>query len=241
MDADGQGRAFPELQMETFSVNGVKGTPLGLANEKGDVHTVLTDDNIQMERIARSITTTFGGTGYFANYPMNGTDVKRTAVKRTLTMAKAIGDIIHHTRRGGYDPFERLVEYLATTDYQYAKPLFSGKVVDLDRKTQAGFTLGSVTIQNTSNAKRCSISFQNENLLAKQGEQILAIVPDIITILDAETCIPITNETLRYGQRVIVMAVAVPEIMRTEAALQAFGPTAFNIDAPYLSVNPQVR
>ncbi len=37
VDADGMGRAFPELQMETFHVHGVSGTPMAIANEHGDV------------------------------------------------------------------------------------------------------------------------------------------------------------------------------------------------------------
>src|SRR5690606_23487016 len=36
VDADGMGRAFPELSMETFAVYGVHGSPLALAGERGE-------------------------------------------------------------------------------------------------------------------------------------------------------------------------------------------------------------
>lgn len=85
VDADGQGRAFPELQMETFAIHGVAGTPMGIADEKGDYATIMTDDHHRMEKIARGITIRFGGTAYFANYPMSGAEVKRASVKHTLT------------------------------------------------------------------------------------------------------------------------------------------------------------
>jgi DUF917 family protein len=62
---------------------------------------------------------------------------------------------------------------------------------------------------------------------------VRAIVPDLICVLDRETAEPITTERLRYGQRVTVMAVAVPEIMRTPAALALFGPGAFGFSEPY--------
>ncbi len=68
---------------------------------------------------------------------------------------------------------------------------------------------------------------------SRAGGKLLVIVPDIISILDAETAVPITNETLRYGQRVRVMAVGVPEIMRSEAALRQFGPAAFGLQDTY--------
>ncbi|MDB3928390.1 DUF917 domain-containing protein [Paracoccaceae bacterium] len=231
VDADGQGRAFPELQMETFAIQGVKGCPLGISNEKGDTSLVMTDDNHRMEWIARGITIRFGGTAYFANYPMSGADVKCSAVKHTLTLARRIGEIIRNSRSRKQDPFDELCAFLATTSYAVARVIFDGKITDVDRRTSEGFTLGSVSIDNPNG--RCLIEFQNENLIARAHEEVLAIVPDIISILDAETAMPITNETLRYGQRVKVMAVGVPPIMRSEAALKQFGPEAFGMSESY--------
>lgn len=234
IDADGQGRAFPELQMETFAINGVRGTPLGISDEKGDVATIMTDDNHRMERIARGITIRFGGTAYFSNYPMTGAEVKRSAVKHTLTLAREIGRTIRTSRAERHDPFERLISLLATTSYSVAKRVFAGKVVDVDRRTSEGFTLGQVSIQGDGRADgACTIVFQNENLIARKDGEVLALVPDIITVMDAETAVPITNETLRYGQRVVVMAVGVPEIMKTPAALKQFGPIAFGLTEDY--------
>lgn len=234
VDADGQGRAFPELQMETFAIEGVAGCPLGISDEKGDTALVMTDDNYRMEWIARGITIRFGGTAYFANYPMSGAEVKRTAVKHTLTLARRIGDIIRNSRHRKKDPFDELCQFLATTSYAFAKVVFDGKITDVDRRTSDGFTSGSVTIDNPDG--RCTIEFQNENLIARADGEVLAIVPDIISILDAETAVPITNETLRYGQRVKVMAVRVPPIMRSDAALRQFGPQAFGLSENYVAL-----
>ena len=53
VDADGMGRAFPEMQMVTFSVYGASGSPFALASEHGD--TVILDiDDKQSRRIHRS-------------------------------------------------------------------------------------------------------------------------------------------------------------------------------------------
>lgn len=235
VDADGQGRAFPELQMETFAIEGVAGCPMGIANEKGDVAVIRTDDNLRMESIARGITIRFGGTAYFANYPMTGAEIRRSAVKHTLTLARRIGDIIRNSRTRRLDPFQELVTFLETTSYSAAREIFEGKVTDVDRRTSEGFTLGTVVIG--SGTKRCRIEFQNENLVARSDGKLLAIVPDIISILDAETAVPITNETLRFGQRVRVMAVCVPPIMRSEAALATFGPQAFGLKDAYVPLD----
>jgi len=238
IDADGQGRAFPELQMETFAINGVRGTPLGMSDEKGDVAIILTEDNHRMEKIARAVTTRFGGTAYVANYPMSGEQVKRASVKHTLTLARKIGGIINGARAQRRDPFESLIEFLVTTSYSTAKAIYSGKIVDVDRSTSGGFTLGYVTIRaDGGGLDDCKIVFQNENLTAKSGSRVLAIVPDIITVMDSETALPITNETLRYGQRVVVMAVEVPAIMKTPDALKQFGPSAFGLTDEYVPMS----
>ena len=169
---------------------------------------------------------------------MSGAEVRRASVKHTLTLAQRIGNILHTARLRKHDPFEELEAFLATTSYGVAKQVFSGKIVDLNREVRQGFTAGKVTIASDEFPVRvCTISFQNENLVARTGDELLAIVPDIITILDAETAVPITNETLRYGQRVVVMAVGVPEIMRSPAALKQFGPGAFGLEEAYVPLS----
>jgi len=157
--------------------------------------------------------------------------VKRSAVKHTLSLARQIGKIIRNTRLLKQDPFDELCSFLATTSYAVARVIFDGKITDVDRRTSEGFTLGSVSIDNSQG--RCTIEFQNENLVARVESEVIAIVPDIISILDGETAMPITNETLRYGQRVKVIAVRVPPIMRSEAALKQFGPQAFGMSEIY--------
>jgi DUF917 family protein len=77
------------------------------------------------------------------------------------------------------------------------------------------------------------LEFWNENLIARYDGKLLAIVPDIIAILDAETSVPITNETLRFRQRVKVGAITVPDIMSRPRALNQFGPQAFELKEAY--------
>ena len=52
------------------------------------------------------------------------------------------------------------------------------------------------------------LEFQNENLVALERGRVLASVPDLITVLDSETADAILTETIRYGQRVTVVAFA---------------------------------
>ena len=188
IDADGMGRAFPELQMETFAVYGVSGTPMVITNEYGDFTIVEARDNKFMEWIARGVTIRMGGASYIAEYSMSGADAKRTSVPNTLSLAIGIGQCIREARERHKDPFTALLAYLPTTPYNYGRIIFQGKISDLRRETKLGFSLGHAFIDGLEGWQgRMLITFQNENLIAKVDDEIKAIVPDLICIMDSET------------------------------------------------------
>ncbi|GAT72033.1 DUF917 domain-containing protein [Microbacterium hydrocarbonoxydans] len=246
VDADGMGRAFPELSMETFAVYGVHGSPLALAGERGEKVIIDTgDDDRQMEWLARGITIRLGGVGHIAEYAMTGADVRRTAVPRTLSMALALGRAIRIAREEKRSPFDAIAATLATTLYPHMRELCVGKVVDVERRTTDGFAKGRAVIApldaDADADESFEIVFQNENLTAHRDGRLVAIVPDLICVVDHETAEPITTEGLRYGQRVRVLGISTPDMMRTTAALAAFGPSAFGIDADFRPVETLFR
>lgn len=237
VDADGMGRAFPELSMETFAVYGVHGSPLALAGERGERVIIDTgDDDRQMEWLARGATIRLGGVGHIAEYAMTGAEVRRTAVPRTISMALALGRAIRLARETHRSPFDAIAETLASTLYPHLVELFAGKVVDVERRTTEGFAKGRAVVAAHDGTGRLEISFQNENLVARRDGAVVAIVPDLICVVDEETAEPITTEGLRYGQRVRVLGISTPGMMRTPAALAAFGPAAFGLDEPFVAV-----
>jgi uncharacterized protein len=245
VDADGMGRAFPELQMETFSVYGVRGSPLALAGENDEV--VLIDtacDNRRMEWLARGVTIRTGGVGHIAEYAMRGSQVRDTAVPRTLSLALAIGTAIRTARAEHQDPLQTVADALASTLYTHLRVLFAGKVVDVERRTVEGFARGRARFASaggsvpgdTEGGSTLEVTFQNENLVALVDGELRCIVPDLICVLDAETAEPITTEGLRYGQRVRIVGISTPDLMRTPAALATFGPAAFGLKREFCPV-----
>lgn len=239
VDADGMGRAFPELSMETFAVYGVHGSPLALAGERGETAIIDTgDDDRQMEWLARGVTIRLGGVAHIAEYAMNGADAKRTAIPRTLSMALMLGRAIREAREQHESPGEAIAKTLAATLYSHLRELFIGKVSDVERRTTDGFAKGRavITSPDPERTDAVEIEFQNENLIARRGEEVLAIVPDLICIVDAETYEPITTEGLRYGQRVRVLGISTPDLMRTPEALATFGPAAFGLSEEFVAV-----
>ena len=84
--------------------------------------------------------------------------------------------------------------------------------------------------------KSLQIDFQNENLIARTGEgEILAVVPDLICLVDEDSAEPVTTEVVRYGLRVVIIGIPAPKMLKTAPALEVIGPAAFGYaDVPYV-------
>jgi DUF917 family protein len=237
VDADGMGRAFPELHHETFNVYGVSGTPAAVSDEHGDSALIETGDNERLEWLARGITVRMGGVAYLTDYPMTGREVEETAIAGTMSLAREIGAAVRTTDG---DPVGAIRRATADSIYGTARTLFEGKIRDVHRRTEGGFVVGSVDIDGIGpdDERRMTVEFQNENLGARVEqpdgtEEWVATVPDLITVLDRETGDPIRTEALRYGSRVRVLGIPTPEIMRTDAALDVWGPETFGLETTF--------
>ena len=104
-----------------------------------------------------------------------------------------------------------------------------GKITDVERYIKDGFTHGCAVVESFEGNDEMRVQFRNENLVAHKNGAVVAIVPDLITLVDADLGIPINSEALRFGQRVAVYGISTPPIMRTPEALDTFGPPAFGL------------
>ena len=237
VDADGMGRAFPEVQMVTFNVYGVPASPAVIVNEHLEHVVIQAHDAKSTENKLRAIATEMGLGAGMACYAMTGKQAKETAVGGTLSLALGVGRAIVEGRRKG-DPIEALLAYLRTTPYyNHCKVLFDGKIVDLLREVKGGWNVGTCVLESLNGgSSRMEIVFQNENLIAKVDGVTKAIVPDLVCVVDRESGEPITTEGLKYGQRVKVIGVSAAPIMRTPEALAVFGPRMFGFDEDFVAI-----
>lgn len=241
VDADGMGRAFPEMQMSTHFIYGIPCTPAAMVDEKGNriVFSQITNA-LEFERFARHLCITMGCRAMLALPMMTGAQVRLTAVARTMSLVKQLGDAVRRARATKQPVTDAVLGVTGGTT------LFAGKLVDVQRRTVAGFARGEVLIQGFDNDApyQLRIAFQNENLVAwrtdDQGDTVvLAAVPDLICILDTESGEPITTEQLRYGLRVTVLGIPCSDKLRTPDALAVVGPAAFGY--PEVTYSPMPK
>lgn len=229
VDGDGMGRAYPELQMETFTLHGVSATPMVLCDDKGNSLVLETVSNGWTERLARAATVEMGGSALLAFYPMSGEVAKKAVVRGTLSLCVNLGRTLRETRTAHADPAAAITRLLG------ASIIFHGRVKDVDRRTIGGFARGSARFDGLDDWKGHGfrLDFQNEFLMAERDGKIICTTPDLITLLEAETGAPVTADSLRYGLRLVALAFPCNPQWQTPAGIALVGPRYFGYDTDY--------
>jgi len=226
IDGDAMGRAFPELQMVTFTLGGISATPMAMVDEKGNGCTFDTISNVWTEKLARAITIQMGGSAMCSLYPVTAKQCKDYLIRGSLSLIHHIGNIIE---KHSFNAYQLLVKELN------GKHLFQGRVRDVERRSEGGWNRGIVKLEGTGEFvnRDAKIDFQNEFLVAMEGDTVLATTPDLICVFDANTGVPVTAETIKYGLAVNVLGLPCDPIWRSEKALDIIGPRYFKYDIDY--------
>ena len=238
VDVDGMGRAFPELQMVTFTIGGMSATPMALTDEKGNSVIFNTVTNKWTEELARAVTMSCGGSVSVSLYPMSGAQMKQYGVKGIVTRSQKLGEAIRTVKDCGE---KRPEDHFL--DFSGGYKLFKGKIADVLRETRGAFNFGKVVLEGIAEDKGRSafVEFQNENLTATVEGEIVATTPDLICLVDVETFTPVTTDALKYGKRVLVVGLPCYPLWRTEAGLALVGPRYFGVDTDYIPLEARCR
>ncbi len=229
VDADGMGRAFPEIPQVTMHLAGISPSPAIMTDERGNLIVFRTISGHWMERLERAAAVEFGGAASSTEYTLTVAEARGATVRNSVSLAIRIGEALSSAQG---NPVAALISELG------AFRLITGKVSDVERRTTKGFVRGSVLIEGLGDDTRrlIRLELQNENLVALERGRVLASVPDLISVLDSETADAIVTERVRYGQRVTVIAFGCDPIWRSDAGLAVAGPRAFGYDFDYLPV-----
>ncbi len=233
IDADMMGRAYPEAQMTSVAVGDLRPYPLSTVDCRGMESVVQKVPTWKwMERVSRKICVEYGSIASTCKAPRTGAEVKRWCIHGTTTKAIEIGHAVREARRRHDDPIAAILAV------EPGKVLYRGKVVDVERRATEGFLRGRTRFEGMDAWRGAvmELNFQNEWIVAWLDGKPIAMSPDLICVLDSVTGEAVGTETIRYGQRVTVIALPPPSIFLTEKGLAHVGPRAFNYDIDFKSV-----
>ncbi|KUK02429.1 MAG: Uncharacterized protein XD58_1398 [Thermotoga sp. 50_1627] len=203
IDADGNGRAVPELFTTLYNCYRIPVSPLALANSNADVSVFFLHnpiDHRSAESFARAITTTWGMSAAFATWAVSREQIISYLVPGSISLCERIGSVF---REKGFSTVGALSAELGKFG---VKELFVGRIAALKTVSKESFDVGLTILEGLSDYTGTSmeIYFKNENILARLDGRVVAMVPDIITLVDVELLQPLTNADIKEGQEVVV-------------------------------------
>jgi uncharacterized protein len=233
VDADAMGRAFPEAQMTSFAIHDLPMFPLTLADIRDNEVVVARAASWKwMERLSRKVTTEVGSIAFTCKAPRTGREVKQCAILGSVSKAIRIGRIVFEARRVHADPVAALLQA------ERGMLLFKGKITEVTRRTTEGFLRGSARLDGLDEFcdRKAKLFFQNEFSVGLIDGHPCAMTPDIICAIDTDSGEAIGTESLRYGQRVTIIALPAPAVLLSPKGLELVGPRAFGYDLEFRSV-----
>jgi DUF917 family protein len=233
IDSDMMGRAYPEAQMTSVAVGDLQPCPLTTVDVRGLESVVEKVPTWKwMERVSRKICVEYGSIASTCKAPRTGAEVKKWGIHGTTTKAIAIGHAVREAQRRHEDPVAAILKV------EPGKVLFRGKVVDVERRATEGFLRGRTRFDGMDDDRGSTfeIAFQNEWIVAWRDGKPVAMSPDLICVLDSVAGEAVGTETIRYGQRVTVIALPPPSVFLSDKGLQHVGPRAFGYDIDFESV-----
>ncbi|ODA75949.1 hypothetical protein RJ55_08590 [Drechmeria coniospora] len=260
VDGDWMGRAYPTKWQTTpvvFNERSPIWSPISMSDGNGNVVVMpKASSDRQVERIMRAALCEMGSHTGCAEAPVSGAETKRWVVEHTISQSWRIGRAVARARRENRvdNVAETIIEECGGRSA--GKVLWKGKIIGVERRLRSGYVYGECMIEGanvrgddvpTARGKTepsfqgiIKIPFKNENIAVLRmgkasGEEeqadVLAIVPDLITVIDAHNGEAIGTPEYRYGLLVVVLGLAASDKWTsTERGIQLGGPESFGFD-----------
>jgi len=214
VDADGAGRAVPEVHLKVYTLDNIPLAPMAVADLDAENIVLIkqTRDLREAERITRVLAAEWNQMAYTARRILTGKQVKTSPVQNTLSMSIRIGMLL----RKAVDPLKAALK--ETKGFS----LFEGVVTSAERETKGGFTWTTLKLDGANESKGSSFTLKakNEFLVAHRDGKLAALAPDIITAVKSETCNGVTAEKIKKDDRLIVIGIPTPAKWRSREGLE---------------------
>ncbi|GAK00628.1 LOW QUALITY PROTEIN: hypothetical protein JCM19055_3727 [Geomicrobium sp. JCM 19055] len=215
VDGDGMGRAFPKLKMSVLNL----AVPLTPAAVYTHNYQEVIDfvPNEKASEYLHSVVQQNGGFAHLTSYVGNAKKISTAMIPGTLTVAKAIGEIIEK-QIGASDKQEQLQKMFGNSIYGKVEWILSGVIEQVERDFYDGVVTGRCLVRahSVQDYRMVTIFFENEFVYVASEHDRLATTPDLIVVCEMETLRPLMASTIQKGTEITIAKVACPSILKTE-------------------------
>ncbi|PGH17467.1 hypothetical protein AJ79_01067 [Helicocarpus griseus UAMH5409] len=257
VDGDMMGRAYPNFEKMTSFIEYPdinKLLPVALSSGTGrNVIVPATQPDVRAaDHAIRGTCVEMGSACGATGVPISGAEMHRFGIPNTHSLAWRLGRAVSLAKNEGrlYSVSDDIIREFGGE--KSAKVIFRGKIISVEHSLSVtAHTTGKVVIQQLSpdelgvdgddqarGPEKIVVEFVNENLSVKGvngngSEEYLAVVPDLIMLLDMATGEAVGTPEYRYGIKVIVMAAAPHPLWTTPRGLEIGGPPGFGLSVEY--------
>ncbi|VUC20525.1 unnamed protein product [Clonostachys rosea] len=250
IDGDWMGRAYPVSWQTTPVVFEKKAMMVPTCISDGNGRIILmthAPTELDAERALRAALSQMGSHVGCAKGPVSGKNTKKWVVENTMSLSWRIGRAVTLSRCANTidTVAESIIAEVGGSDS--ARVLAKGKIIGVERIVKMGHTYGEAIIElaasqddngvvSASAKERVIIPFKNENIYAKKidangKEEFLAVVPDLVCVIDAQNGEALGTQEYRYGLPVVVIGItASDKWTSTPRGIEIGGPKGFGFD-----------
>ncbi|CDK25860.1 unnamed protein product [Kuraishia capsulata CBS 1993] len=249
VDGDFMGRAYPTHWQTIPFVYSDKPfyCPAVFSDGNGnDVIIPRVSKDVYFEKIMRASLAELSASVGCINAPMKAAEMDLKTIHRSVSLAWRIGKAVMLARQES--DIEGLPNRIleATGGPESGKHLFSGKIVGVETKMWKGHAYGEVRIEETGTERMMTIPFKNENIICSikaspdSEPEVICSVPDLISVIDADTGEAVGTSDYRYGIMVFVLGIAPSDKWTsTQKGIDVGGPKSF--DMPEVEYKPLAK
>jgi DUF917 family protein len=228
VDADLSGRGLPRLDQFSVAATGRGVAPAALAEPGGQVVVLAAGSDAVIERGTRAFLAGSGGWAAFALAPIPAGELAECAITGTTSAALALGRRVLAV--GESPPRDALEAALAGSVLARGRVIEVARHVGPGRHGSPGFGRGSVTLADHRDGALLRLEMENEYLLALRDGAPVASTPDVLSVLDHRTGVPVPCDAIRTGVEVDVVRLAAPPFWTDPRRLPVLQPRAYGID-----------
>ncbi len=237
LDGDYTGRAIPEIQQTTPFIFEQSLMPIVACDGWGNISTIESAINWRMaERIGKQIAVAGFNRSAQAGFFANAADTKKALIPGTMTECYKVGKTLREAVEQGKDPADTIAAEVG--GYVICK----GKVTDKTVEDRNDYYWATHTITGSGDYKgtQLKVWLKNENHMCWKNGEVFVTSPDMIQIIDSKTGQPYTNNVIKVGMEVSVIAMKARDVFRTERGLLALSPNAFGFDMDYVPLEEKI-
>ncbi|RYP55742.1 hypothetical protein DL770_010888 [Monosporascus sp. CRB-9-2] len=216
--------------------------------------------DLHVEKILRAALSEMGSSVGAADAPVTGAECKRWAVEHTISQSWRIGRAVARARKDNDVENVAETILAECGGPHAGRVLWKGKVIGVERTLRMGHIYGELIIEGgdvvdclstdkSSSSEKSQfqgtikIPFKNENIAAikisrsvvdgkvvDKEEGVLGLVPDLISVIDAQNGEAVGTPEYRYGLLVIVLGITASDRWTSERGIEIGGPKSFGMD-----------